>query len=99
MERNNVKVVVIQESKPSSKSKNSCIRNYTIVRKNRHDGHGGELLIVIHRSITFSQQLSSLESLSNPHLEELTIQAEIGNTKLIISNIYIPPASSCSNGY
>ena len=34
-----------------------------------------------------------------PHLEELAIQAEIGNTKLIISNIYIPPASSCNNGY
>ena len=28
-----------------------------------------------------------------------SVEAEIGNTKLIISNIYIPPASSCSNGY
>ena len=30
--------------------------------------------------------------LSDPHLEELTIKADIGNTKLIISNIYIPPS-------
>ena len=38
-------------------------------------------------------------ALSDLHLEELTIMAGIGNTKLIISNIYIPPASSCSIGY
>ena len=51
------------------------------------------------RSITFSKQPSSPESLSDPHLEELSIKAELGNTKWIISNVYIPPASSCSNGY
>ena len=56
------------------------------------------LLIFIQRSVTFSKQPSSAESLYDPHLEELAIEAEIGNTKLI-SNIYIPPASSCSNGY
>ena len=57
------------------------------------------MLIFIHRSITFSKQPSSPESLSDPHLEELSIKAELGNTKLIISNVYIPPASSCSNGH
>ena len=57
------------------------------------------MLIFIHRSITFSKQPSSPESLSDPHLEELSIKAELWNTKLIISNVYIPPASSCSNGY
>ena len=57
------------------------------------------LLIFIHRSVTFSKQPSSAESLYDPHLEELAIEAEIVNTKLIISNIYIPPTSSCSNGY
>ena len=55
--------------------------------------------VFIHESITFSKQPSSPEALSDPHLEELTIKADIGNTKLIISNIYIPSASSCSNGY
>ena len=33
LERNNVKVAVIQESKLSPKSKNPCIQNYTTVRK------------------------------------------------------------------
>ena len=93
LERNKVKVAVIQESKLSPKSKNPCIQNYTTVRKDRSHGQGGGLLIFIHRSITFSKQPSSPESLSDPHLEELSIKAELGNTKLIISNVYIPPAS------
>ena len=99
LERNTVKVAVIQESKLSSKCKNPCLRNYATVRKDRPHSHGGGLLVFIHESITFSKQPSSPEALSDPHLEELTIKADIGNTKLIISNIYIPPASSCSNGY
>ena len=93
--RNKVKVAVIQESKLSS----NCIRNYTTVRKDRPHGHGGVLLVFIHESITFSKQPSSPEALSDPHLEELIIKADIENTRLIISNIYIPPASSCSYGY
>ena len=98
MERNKFKVV-IQESKLSPKSKNPCIQNYTTVRKDRSHGQRGGLLIFIHRSITFSKQPLSQESLSDPHLEDLSIKAELGNTNLIISNVYIPPASSCSNVY
>ena len=94
-----VKVAVIQVSKLSPKSKNPCIQNYTTVRKDHSHGQGGGLLIFIHSSITFSKQPSSPESLSDPQLEELSIKAELGNTKLIISNVYIPPASSSSNGY
>ena len=99
LERNKVKVAVIQESKLSPKSKNLCIRNYTTVSKDRPHGQGGGLLIFIYRSITFSKQPLSPESLSDPHLEELSIKAELGNTKLIISNVYILPVSSCSYGY
>ena len=89
----------MQESKLSTKSKNPCIKNYTIVFKDRAHGHGAGLLIFIHRSIIFSKQPSSQESLSYPHLEELTIQSVLGNTKLIIYIIYIPLGSSCNNLY
>ena len=58
LERNKVNVVVIQESKLSSKSKNHCIRNYTTVRKDRPHGHGGGLLVFIHESITSKQPSS-----------------------------------------
>ena len=99
MEKNKVKEAVIQESKRTPKSKNPCIQNYTTVRKDGPPSLGGGLLIFIHRSVTISKQPSSAESLYEPHLDELAIEAEIGNTMLIISNIYIPPSSSCSNGY
>ena len=99
LERNKVKVAVMQESKLSPKSKNPCIRNYTTVRKDRPHSQGGGLLIFIHRSITFSKQPSSPESLSDPHMEEPYIKAELGNTKLVISNGNIPTTSSLSNGY
>ena len=99
MENNKVKVAVIQESKLTPKSNNPHIQNYTTVRKDRPHGLGGGLLIFIHRSVTFSKQPSLAESIYDPHLEELAIEAEIENTKLIISNLYIPPASSCRNGY
>ena len=92
MEANKVKVVRIQESKLTSKSKNPCIQNYITMRSDR-------LLIFIHNSVTFSKQPLSAESLSDPHKEELPIEAEIENTKLIIPNIYIPQVSSCSNGF
>ena len=39
------------------------------LRKDCPHGQGGGLLIFIHRSINFSKQLSSLESLSDPYLE------------------------------
>ena len=51
-----------------------------------------------HSGIDNLLQPSSSETLSDPRLEKFTIKADIGNTKLIISNIYITPASSCSNG-
>ena len=92
-------MAVLQESKLSYKSKNPCIRNYTSVRKDRPHGHSRGLLIFMHKSINFYKHPSSPESLSDTHLEELTIKADIGNTNLIISIIYIPPASSCSNGW
>ena len=92
-------MAVMQESNILPNSKNPCIRNYPTMLKDCPHDQGGGLLIFIHRWITFSKQSSSPESLSDPHLEELYIKAELGNTKLIISNVYIPPASSCRNGY
>ena len=99
LEKNKVNVAVIMYRSQSS-HQNPRIPTSRIIPmcKDRPHGRGGKLLIFIYRSITLSKQSSSPESLSDPHLKELTIKADIGNTKLIISNIYIPPASSCSNG-
>ena len=98
LERHKVKVAVIQGSKLTLNSQTPNIQKFTTVRKDRHRGQGGGLLILIHKSINFSQRPDSPDTLADPHLEELIITAMLGNTDLIITNVYIPPASSCTGG-
>ena len=95
LERQKVKAAVIQESKLTLNSRMPNIQNFTTVRKDCDQGQGGGLLTLIHKSINFSRRPDS----PDPHLEELTITAKLGNTDLIITNVYIPPASSCTGGY
>ena len=73
---------MIQESKLSSNSKTPSIQNFTTVRKDRRQGQGGGLLTLIHKSINFSRKPESPETLVEPHLEELTITATLGDTEL-----------------
>ena len=84
LEQHSVKMAVIQESKLSSNSRNPSIQNITTVRKDRSQVRGGGLLTLIHKSINFFRRSESPETLAEPHKEELTI-----------TNVYIPPASSC----
>ena len=91
---------MIQESKLSSNSKTASIQNFTTVRKDRRQGQGGGLLTLIHKSINFSRKPKSPETLVEPHyLEEVIITATLGDTEFNITNVYIPPASSCTGGY
>ena len=59
----------------------------------------GHAALAVHKSINFSRRPQSPNTLADPHLEELTITAKLGNTELIITNVYIPPGSSCTGGY
>ena len=99
LKRHNVRVAVIQESNLSSNSKTPSIQNFTTVRKDRRQSQGGGLLTLINKSINFSRKPESPETLVEPHLEELTITTTLGDTELIITNVYISPASSCAGGY
>ena len=96
LERHNVKAAVIQESKLSSNSRTQSIQNFITVRKDRRQGQGGGLLTLIHKLINFSRMRESPETLAEPLLEELTITVTLGDTELIITNVYIPPTSSCA---
>ena len=88
-------MAVIQESNLTLNSRTPNIHNFTTVRKHCHQGQGGGLLTLIHKLINFSRRPESPDI----HLEELIITARLGNTELIITNVYIPPASSCTGGY
>ena len=54
---------------------------------------------MIQNSINFSWKPELPEALVKPNLEEFTITATLGDIVLIITNIYIPPTSSCAGGY
>ena len=98
LERQKVKVAVIQESELTLNSRTQNIQNFTTVRKYLYRGQGDGLLTLILNSINFSRRPDSPDTLEDPHLEELTITAKLGNTYFIITNVYIPPESSCTGG-
>ena len=89
-------MAVIQESKLTLNSRTTNIQNFTTVRKACHQCQG--LLTLVHKLIYLSRRPVSPDTLADPHLEEFTITAELGNTDLIITNVYIPPASSFTGG-
>ena len=86
-ERHKVKVVVIQKSKLTLYSRTPTIKNFTTVRKDRHQGQEGGLLTLIHKSINLSRRPDSPDTLADHHLEEVTNTAKLGNTDLIIINV------------
>ena len=59
LERHEVEVAVIQESKLTLNSRTPNIQNFTTVRKDRDLGQGGGLLTLIHKSINFSRRPDS----------------------------------------
>ena len=84
----NIKIIVLQETKLTNKSKTPEIPNFVLVRKDRKRDTGGGLAIFIHSSIIF-QEYDPFPD--NQYIESQAIK--IGD--IILANIYIPPASSC----
>ena len=89
---NNIKILVLQETKLTSKSQVPNIPNFTLVRKDRDRDTGGGLAIFIHDSIYFEP----VQELLTDNITE-NLSVKVGN--ITISNIYIPPVSSCPTGY
>ena len=75
--------------------------NYNLVRKDRGNNiKGGGVAFLVSHDVPF-QVVTTPNTLENdPHLEEITISVT-SNKKdpLNIRNVYIPPASSCGQGY
>ena len=99
LKAHNVKLAIIQESKLTAESRSPNIQNYTLVRRDRRVGTEGGLLILSITQSSFTRKPLSTTSKNDPHLEELTISIAMDNTELLITNVYIPPASSCNGCY
>ena len=87
-----IHIAALQETKLTSKSKPSKTGEYTMIRKDRVHDSGGGLAFLIHASVQFT---SLPDPPPDPHIESQAIK--VNNTT--ITNIYIPPTSSCAPGY
>ena len=101
VEKNNILIAAIQETKLTSKSKQPKTPNYTFVRKDRGVNKGGGLAFLVHKDINFTLENTPAILEQDPHLETMTISipGENDNDQLYIRNVYIPPQSSCAPQY
>lgn len=90
--KHQIKVIVLQETKLGEKTTSPSIPNYTIVRKDRKSDKGGGLATYVHKSLIFSKLP---DNPSDGHTE--TLGVKIGDTN--INNVYIPPVTSCTTGF
>ena len=99
LEEHNIHIAAVQETKFHAKTNIKDTLNYNLVRKDRGRGGGG-LAFLIHKSVPFNRLATPNSLNDDDHLEELTIEITSSNNQhLRIRNVYIPPASSCKQGY
>ena len=96
LDANGVKVACIQETKLTGGAPDPNFPNYAIVRRDRPTGGGGGLVTLIHHSLTYIELPSPF---TDAHTECIVIKLTIAELELVITNIYIPPASSCAPGF
>ena len=91
-----VKIVALQETKLNAKSKQPSFLNYNLVKRDRPaGGRGGGIAFLIHHSVRFVNLDTSELVLNNDLTIELQgISANIDNQDLKIFNVYIPPVSA-----
>ncbi len=101
MEKKDIKIGAIQETKLTAKSKKLKTPNYTFVRKDRGVNKGGGLAFLVHKDVTFNLEKTPPALEQDPHLESITISLPGKNNTepLYIRNVYIPPQSSCNQNY
>ena len=92
VKEHNIKIIMLQETKLTTKSKDPHIPNFTLVRKDRGKDKGGGLAFFVHDTILFQPKPVQ----DDPHIEALCIK--VGNIEIV--NLYLPPTTSCSTtGY
>ena len=99
LKQHNVLVACIQETKLSPSARCPSFGDYHLLRHDRPRGHGGGLGILVHHSVTYRPFDVSRFTANDDTAEIFGINATICGAPLIILNVYVPPASSCPQGY
>jgi retron-type reverse transcriptase len=93
---NNIKIAALQETKLDPLSPSPTFKNYTVIRKDRNQ-YGGGVAFLVHHSIQYHNLNNPLPN--DPHLEALAIEIPTPDGNTTITNIYLPPTSSCQPNY
>ncbi len=99
MEYKKILIAAIQETKMTDKSKSINTPNYTFVRQDRGTDKGGGLAFLVHKDVHFTLEKTPTSLSRDPNLESMTISIPGDESPLKIRNVYIPPQSSCAQGY
>ena len=91
-----IKLAAIQETKLTAKSRDPNFGSYTVLRQDRPaNREGGGLAFLIHEDIVYTPmqlpQDGTMECMGN--------KVDHNNTSFRVINYYIPPTSSCPEGY
>ena len=95
LNKHQIKVAALQETKLTSKSRIPSFQDYVLVRRDRPAGRGGGLAFLVHHSVRYTIIDTSNLTLQSDQIIELQgISAYINESFMKIFNIYIPPVSA-----
>ena len=94
LNKHNILIACIQETKLTTSNPDPDFDNYLVERRDRpnNDGGGG-LITLIHRDVSYTP-VASAPYFNDPITEHQAIEVSVDGAKLLIINVYIPPASS-----
>jgi hypothetical protein len=95
--KHSIKIACIQQTKLSARSKPPSFPDFALVRKDRPAGMEGSLITLIHDSISFHNVDISQFGRQDQSTELLAICADVGEAKLDIFDVCMPPASASAN--
>lgn len=98
MELHDIPVAAIQETKLHPNTR-VIAPSHTIIRQDHEKDKGGGLAFIIRNYVKYRTISLPSPSLSDETLEQQAIAIMSDETEIIVTNIYIPPISSCPQGY
>ena len=90
-------VACVQETKLSDRSPPPTFKNYSVIRKDRPGGRGGGLITLVHHSVKYQE--AHLPFPGDNTIEHQAVTVDVDGAHLLVCNIYVPPVSSCPQGY
>lgn len=98
MVRHYIVLAAIQETKFTARSTITSKGSFNIIRQDRAKNKGGGLAFIVHNTLPH-RSISIPPSHPDPHPEQQSIVIRAVNKDFTITNVYIPPNSSCASGY